>query len=156
GTNTRLSADAATRSGFALVRIEAADPTALDAHELLWTEAATGRERAMYFPALALEAHRARSFWVNEAGELFDAADQDPAPDLTGPVLRYSPFPWVTLVPDLDVTEAAAGVSSPVRVVFPARTSTAPDAPLFYVGELYGSIQTIHRDGTQSTLISGL
>ncbi|HEY6563707.1 MAG TPA: PQQ-dependent sugar dehydrogenase [Pirellulaceae bacterium] len=54
----------------------------------------------------------------------------------------------------LDVVQS--GLRLPVNVAFVPNPGPNPSDPLYYVSELYGSIQVVRRDGTRSTFATGL
>ncbi len=54
----------------------------------------------------------------------------------------------------LDVVQT--GLRLPVNVAFVPNPGPNPDDPLYYVSELYGSIQVVRRNGTLSTFATGL
>ena len=54
----------------------------------------------------------------------------------------------------LDIVQT--GLRLPVNVAFVPNPGPDPDDPLYYIAELYGSIQVVRRDGTMSTFATGL
>ena len=58
--------------------------------------------------------------------------------------------------PGYVVEPVQTGLRLPVNIAFVPNPGTNPTDPLYYVSELYGSIQVVRRDGTRSTFASGL
>ena len=66
-----------------------------------------------------------------------------------------SPPPWA-VADDFRIELVGTGYRLPVNIAFVSNPDPGPDAPLYYVAELYGSIQVVKRDGTQSVFATGL
>ncbi len=64
-------------------------------------------------------------------------------------------LPWQTAA-DFSIERVGTGYRLPVNIAFVPNPDSSPDAPLYYVAELYGSIQVVKRDGTKSTFATGL
>lgn len=58
--------------------------------------------------------------------------------------------------PGYVVEPVQSGLRLPVNIAFVPNPGTDPDDPLYYVNELYGSIQVVRRDGTRQTFATGL
>ena len=62
---------------------------------------------------------------------------------------------WLTK-PGYVVEPVQSGLRLPVNIAFVPNPGTNPTDPLYYVAELYGSIQVVRNDGTRSTFATGL
>lgn len=58
--------------------------------------------------------------------------------------------------PGYVVEPVQTGLRLPVNIAFVPNPGPDPDDPLYYVNELYGSIQVVRRDGTRVTFATGL
>src|SRR5262245_13969913 len=58
--------------------------------------------------------------------------------------------------PGYVVEPVQSGLRLPVNIAFVPNPGADPDDPLYYVNELYGSIQVVRRDGTRQTFATGL
>lgn len=78
----------------------------------------------------------------------------------------YRPPAWAAVVSPtspqwkvrrgFDVERVATGFEYPVNLVFKVDPTEAPDAILYYVNELHGTIKTVHRDGSQGVFAEDL
>ncbi len=84
----------------------------------------------------------------SKIGRMFDSgADQDPAnPTMSG---------WTT-AEGLRIEAHSTGFDGPVRLVFHPVKFTEPDAPLYYVAQIDGTILRVDRGGKKTVLASGL
>ena len=62
---------------------------------------------------------------------------------------------WLTR-PGYVVEPVQTGLRLPVNIAFVPNAGTNPNDPLYYVAELYGSIQVVRNNGTRSTFATGL
>jgi glucose/arabinose dehydrogenase len=58
--------------------------------------------------------------------------------------------------PGYVVEPVQTGLRLPVNIAFVPNPGTAPEDPLYFVNELYGSIQVVRRDGQRQTFATGL
>src|SRR5262249_255721 len=63
--------------------------------------------------------------------------------------------PW-SARPGYRVEVAAGGFQLPVNIAFVPDPLPGPDAPYYYVSELYGTIKVVYRDGTVHDFATGL
>ncbi len=63
---------------------------------------------------------------------------------------------WTPLEPGYVVDKVAGGLQLPLNIAFVPNPGSAPDAPLAYMTELYGTIKVLRRDGTLSDYATGL
>ena len=118
----------------------------------------SGQDRAVDLPALTLDPGEIRSFWIGEAGGAFlDVSDGDPhaVPVFTQPLTEPS-IPWAVRQPGFRVERFATGFELPVNIAFVKEPGTEPDAPFFYVTELYGKIRLVTRSGVVSDYAADL
>ena len=118
----------------------------------------SGQDRLVALPPIALAPGEASGFWVDESGGAFAALIAPPVaapPDFTTPV-SAAPIPWAVRQPGYRIERVATGFQLPVNIAFLTSPGPAPDDPLFYVTELYGSVQTVTRGGQVSEYAGGL
>jgi hypothetical protein len=73
-----------------------------------------------------------------------------------GPPGTPGPLPWIPFEAGYRVELVAGGFDLPVNIAFHPTPGPNPNDPYFYVGELYGTIKVVRRNGTVSTFRSGL
>ena len=106
-------------------------------------------EKTIYLPPLSLDAGATRSFWVSTNGSTYNANSTDSEPnfaDLSQGTLQ----PWRVVHPGYKVELVATGFQLPVNIVFNPIPTDNPEAPLFYVTELYGNIKVVTNNGNIS------
>ncbi|MFZ4573155.1 MAG: PQQ-dependent sugar dehydrogenase, partial [Phycisphaerales bacterium] len=106
------------------------------------------RAREIVFPATSLAPGASRSFWISDNGSTYQTFPADTGPNFAQ-LLRGAAVPWTTAT-DFKVERVATGFQMPVSIAFVPNPSTAADAPIYYVGELYGTIKVVKRDGSIS------
>ncbi len=114
-----------------------------------------GAGRSIYLPGLNLAPGGTASFWIAEGGGTYAASAGQAAPDFSTPA-RGAPTPWTVREPGFTVEVFATGFQLPVNIAFIPNAGPAPDAPYFYVTELYGAIKLVRRNGAVSTYASNL
>lgn len=67
-----------------------------------------------------------------------------------------SSLPWVPKQPGFAVEQIAGSLRLPVNVAAVPNPGTAPDSPVLYISELYGSIKTVTRSGAVLTYAGNL
>ncbi len=86
---------------------------------------------------------------------LFTARRHSPRP--TSPIPRCAAdLSFVALQPGFEIDVVATGLRLPTNIAFVPNPGPDADDPLFFVTELYGSIQVVRRDGTRQTFATGL
>ncbi len=73
-----------------------------------------------------------------------------------GPPGVAGPMPWVVSENGYRVEKVAGGFRLPVNIAFVPNPGPNPTDPLFYVTELYGTIQLVRRNGAVSAYASNL
>ena len=74
---------------------------------------------------------------------------------LTSACTQTQPLPW-DVASDFHIDRVGTGYRMPVNIAFVPNPDHGPDAPLYYVAELYGSIQVVTRSGAKSEFATGL
>ena len=98
--------------------------------------------RTILLPALTLDPGDEPLIWVAFDGATYEAKPGQADPDFTTR-LRGPDLPWVTHQPGYVVEVVAEGFRLPVNIAFVPEPGPAPDDPLFYVTELYGTIRVV-------------
>src|SRR4030095_593493 len=114
-----------------------------------------GIRRKIYLPAVRVDPGRTIDFWVAANGSTYRRIGAQTAPDFSR-LVRGSPFPWTVMQPGYTVVKVASGFQLPVNIAFVPSPAPEPDAPLFYVTELYGTIKVVSRNLTVSEYATGL
>lgn len=135
------------------LRVLLEGPLVLPASRLVFT-GGDGVERTIYLPAVSLAAGAQRFYWVSINGSTFDAAPEQTVPDFSS-LAQGAAVPW-SAPPGYVVEVVASGFQLPVNIAFVPQPGPEPDAPLYYVTELYGTIKVVGRDGSVRDYATGL
>ncbi|MBK8229444.1 MAG: PQQ-dependent sugar dehydrogenase [Candidatus Eisenbacteria bacterium] len=115
----------------------------------------TGTDRSLYLPQMNLGGGETLHLWISSTGASYYGSSGQTEPDFSllaaGP-----PVPWLALQPGYKVEVVATGFQLPVNIAFVPSPAPAPDAPLYYVSELYGTIKVVLRDGTVADYATNL
>ncbi len=114
-----------------------------------------GRVVTLYLPAVVLQPGESTYFWVSTAGATYVADPMQMEPDFST-LARGTPLPWRTWPPGFRVEPFARGFQLPVSIAFVPNPGGDPNAPYFYVTELYGNIKVVRRNGAVSTYAANL
>ncbi len=128
-------------------------PLVLPETDLAFTDH-SGTDHVVYLPGVSLGAGQSAYYWVSSNGSTYEAQASQTLPTFAI-LARSAPLPWTTRA-GFRVEKVAGGFQLPVNVAFIPNPGAAPDAPLFYVSELYGTIRVVRRDGTVGTYASNL
>ncbi len=113
--------------------------------------------RTVYLPAIALAADQRLDLWVGADGSTYYGGPNQTEPDFSSLARGSSlDIPFVATRSGFVVEEVGRDYRLPVNIAFVPNPGSAPDDPLYFVTELYGSIQVVTRDGTRHTFASGL
>lgn len=117
----------------------------------------TGITRTIFMPAVSLAPGERLDLWVSSIGATYfgDAAQTEP--DFSN--LARAPaldIPFVATQAGFVVEEVGSDYRLPVNIAFVPNPGPNPDDPLYYVTELYGSIQVVTRDGMKHEFATGL
>jgi glucose/arabinose dehydrogenase len=144
--------------GTARVILEAGETAlVLPSSSLSFTDG-SGQDRVIYLPGVTLDPQESAAFWIGEGGGAFqDASGGDPhaTPSFAEPRTE-PPVPWAVRQTGFRVERFATGFQLPVNIAFRTQPGTEPDAPFFYVTELYGQIRLVTRSGAVSDYATGL
>ncbi|MBS0195573.1 MAG: PQQ-dependent sugar dehydrogenase [Planctomycetes bacterium] len=148
------------------------NPAALAAHEHIKVQVQAGAESltlpktdlaftngqgvavVIYLPALSLAPGAVASYWVSSNGSTFVALPGQTQPDFST-LARGASVAWTT-ASDFSAEIVATGFQLPVNIAFVPNPRPEPDAPAFYVVELYGQIKVVRRNGVVSDYATGL
>lgn len=129
---------------------------ALSETDLTFTDA-HGDAHTVFLPAISLGAGQRLDLWVANSGATYFGAAGQTSPDfsfLARPAVLD--VPYIALQPGFVVEEVSSDYRLPVNIAFVPDPGPNPDDPLYYVTELYGSIQVVTRDGTKHEFATGL
>ncbi len=121
--------------------------------ELLFTDD-QGIAREIVLPATSLAPGLSAYFWISENGSSYFGTASQTAPDFST-LARGARVPWAA-ESDVRLEVVATGFQMPVNIAFVPNPGAAPDAPLYYVAELYGTIKVVRRNGVVSDYATGL
>ncbi|MCB9846048.1 MAG: PQQ-dependent sugar dehydrogenase [Phycisphaeraceae bacterium] len=114
-----------------------------------------GEDVTIYLPSIGLDPGTGAVFWVAANGGTYVGHPGDTEPDFSV-LARGAPVPWTVAQPGFVVEVVATGFQLPVNIAFVPSPGPEPDAPLYYVTELYGNIKVVMRDGAVGDFASGL
>ncbi|MGD9634363.1 MAG: PQQ-dependent sugar dehydrogenase, partial [Pirellulales bacterium] len=115
----------------------------------------SGLQRNIFLPAFNLPAGGRLDLWVSVEGSTYYGTAAQTEPVFTS-IARSADLPFVALQPGYEVDVVASGLRLPVNIAFVPNPGPNPSDPLYYVTELYGSIQVVRRDGTRQTFATSL
>ncbi|TXG80245.1 MAG: hypothetical protein E6R11_01355 [Rhodocyclaceae bacterium] len=118
-----------------------------------------GMAHTIYLPIVNLAPGQRVDLWISEDGSTYYGAPLQTEPDfslLARPSESSLNNPFVALQAGFVVEEVGSDYRLPVNIAFVPNPGSEPDDPLYYVTELYGSIQVVRNDGTKSTFATGL
>lgn len=129
---------------------------ALDRTDLALT-GGDGRMRSIFLPAVNLDAGEQIDLWVDTAGGTYFGTPAQTEPDFS---LFARPadltIPFIATRPGFVIEEVASDLRLPVNIAFVPDPGPDSDDPLYFVTELYGSIQVVTRDGTKHEFATSL
>ena len=114
--------------------------------------------RSVFMPAINLLAGQRLDLWVSANGSTYFGTAGQTEPDFSN-LARLAndvAVPFVAMQPGYVVEVVSTDYRLPVNIAFVPNPGPDPDDPLYYVTELYGSIQVVTRDGTKQTFATGL
>ncbi len=119
----------------------------------------TGDTHTIFLPIVVLNAGQRLDLWVGVDGATYYGTAAQTEPDFSM-LARSSESietnPFVALQPGYVVEQVGSGYRLPVNIAFVPNPGPNPNDPLYYVTELYGSIQVVTRDGTKHQFATGL
>ena len=116
-----------------------------------------GQTYTIFLPAIDLSAGGSIAFCVANSGATYFCDTSDSSPDFSSLAREAAlDIPFIVNRPGFVIEEVGADYRLPVNIAFVPDPGPDPDDPLYYVTELYGSIQVVTRDGSRSTFATGL
>jgi glucose/arabinose dehydrogenase len=119
----------------------------------------TGDTHTIFLPIVDLTPGQRLDLWVGFDGATYFGTAAQTEPDfsmLARAAESTENNPYVALQPGYVVEVVGTGYRLPVNIAFVPNPGPDPDDPLYYVTELYGSIQVVTRDGTKHQFATGL
>src|SRR4051812_7286665 len=113
-----------------------------------------GADHTISLPALNLAPGQVGLYWVSTNGATYSAQAGQTQPDFSA-IARGAPVPW-QVEAGHKVEVFATGFQLPVNIAFVPSPGPAGTDPLLYVGELYGRIKVVFRNGTVGTYAADL
>jgi len=117
-----------------------------------------GIDHTIYLPAINLPAGQRLDLWVSAAGSTYYGTAAPTEPNFST-IARLAPTPGVPFSVSQSgfiVEQVGSGYRLPVNITFVPNPGSNPTDPLYYVTELYGSIQVVTRDGVKHQFATGL
>lgn len=116
-----------------------------------------GQDQLIFLPAINLPAGERLDLWVAASGATYFGAAEQTEPDFSF-LARPADLdiPYIATQPGFVIEEVGSDYRLPVNIAFVPNPGPNPDDPLYYVTELYGSIQVVTRDGTKHEFATGL
>jgi len=115
----------------------------------------SGTTHTIYLPAVSLAAGQRLDLWVASSGSTYYGTAMQTEPDFSS-LARASDISFTAMQPGFVVEEVGGGYRLPVNITFVPDPGPNPTDPLYYVTELYGSIQVVQRNGVRHTFATGL
>jgi glucose/arabinose dehydrogenase len=119
----------------------------------------TGDSITIFLPEIDLDPNERLDLWVGFDGATYYGTAGQTEPDfsmLARASESIEDIPFVALEPGYVVEVVGTDYRLPVNIAFVPNPGPNPDDPLYYVTELYGSIQVVTRDGTKHEFATGL
>lgn len=111
----------------------------------------------IYLPNINLQAGQRLDLWVASTGATYYGNANQTTPTFTSLARAASlAVPFTPNEQGFLIEEVGAGYRLPVNIAFVPDPGPNPSDPLYYVTELYGSIQVVTRDGTKHQFATGL
>ena len=128
-------------------------------HSNLSFNDAHGQSHTIYLPIVNLAPGQRLDLWVSEDGSTYYGTALQTSPDfslLARPSESSLTNPYIAMQPGFVVELVGVDYRLPVNIAFVPNPGNEPDDPLYYVTELYGSIQVVRNDGTRETFATSL
>ncbi|WP_425397305.1 PQQ-dependent sugar dehydrogenase [Aeoliella sp.] len=118
---------------------------------------ANGQQHTIFLPSVTLDPMEELELWVSSSGATYFADPGELVPDFSDLAREANlDIPYVTTQPGYVIEEVGNDYRLPVNITFVPNPGPNHDDPLYYVTELYGSIQVVTRDGTKHEFATAL
>jgi glucose/arabinose dehydrogenase len=159
-TSSNIVTDAPALDYFANTRlvIESSSANLVLNQSTLAFRDSQGVDQEVYLPAVDLAAGERLDLWVSTDGSTYFGNAAQTAPDFSS-IARTAPIPGVpyeATQPGYVIDLVGTDYRLPVNIAFVPDPGPNPTDPLYYVTELYGSIQVVTRDGTKHEFATSL
>jgi glucose/arabinose dehydrogenase len=119
----------------------------------------SGDPHTIFLPQVNLGPNQRLDLWVAFDGATYFGTAAQTQPDFA--LLARSSesvvdIPFVATQPGYIIEQVGTDYRLPVNIAYVPNPGPDPDDPLYYVTELYGSIQVVTRDGTKHEFATGL
>lgn len=116
-----------------------------------------GQEMTVFLPNVNLAAGEQLILWVASSGATYYGLPGQTEPVFTT-IAREANLnvPYIATKPGFVIEEVGSDYRLPVNIAFVPNPGPNPNDPLYFVTELYGSIQVVTRDGTKHEFATGL
>ncbi len=116
-----------------------------------------GQDLTVFLPSVNLAAGEQLILWVASSGGTYFGLPGQTEPVFTS-IAREANLsvPFIATKPGFVIEEVGSDYRLPVNIAFVPNPGAEPDDPLYFVTELYGSIQVVTRDGTKHEFATGL
>lgn len=116
-----------------------------------------GETFTIYLPAINLAAGQRLDLWVSSNGSTYFGTASQTQPNFQS-LARAAAIdvPYFANKSGFLIEEVGDGYRLPVNIAFVPNPGPNPSDPLYFVTELYGSIQVVSRDGTKREFATGL
>lgn len=116
-----------------------------------------GQQQTIFLPSLSLSAGEDAYFWVAIDGSTYFGQPGQTVPDFSFVARRANlDVPFISTQAGFIVEEVSSDYRLPVNIAFVPDPGPNLDDPLYFVTELYGSIQVVTRAGTKHEFATGL
>jgi glucose/arabinose dehydrogenase len=117
----------------------------------------SGGTQTLYLPQINLAAGERLDLWVSSSGGTYYGTQLQTEPNFNN-LARAADLsiPFIPTKANFVIEEVGSDYRLPVNIAFVPDPGPNPDDPLYYVTELYGSIQVVTRDGTKHEFATGL
>ncbi|MGL4512381.1 MAG: PQQ-dependent sugar dehydrogenase [Lacipirellulaceae bacterium] len=116
-----------------------------------------GDRRTIYLPAVTLAAGQRFDLWVSATGATYFGTATQTSPNFQSLARDANlDVPYLAKAPRFVIEEVGADYRLPVNITFVPNPGPNPTDPLYFVIELYGSIQVVTRNGVKHEFATGL
>lgn len=118
---------------------------------------ANGQQHTIFLPDVTLAPMQELELWVASSGATYFATPGETVPDFSLLAREANlDVPYVATKPGFVIEEVGSDYRLPVNITFVPNPGPNPNDPLYYVTELYGSIQVVTRNGMKHEFATAL